>query len=123
MRTRDRHQRIRYPLAQRKSLTWLGFLHHVAIMLRLRLLAPAGTRIAELEKGFAVKLKVKKFKIEKPPLPPDEGRERIIKGLKTRVRNLTAELHYTREWGGGKSANQFRIAQHATVENIPSAFD
>lgn len=38
-----------------------------------------------------------KPKAEKPPLPPDEERERIIKGLKTRVRNLTAELHATRE--------------------------
>jgi hypothetical protein len=33
-------------------------------------------------------------KPEKPPLPPDEERERIIKGLRTRVRNLTQELQH-----------------------------
>ena len=36
-------------------------------------------------------------KAEKPPLPPDEERERTIKGLKTKVRNLTAELDAIRE--------------------------
>jgi predicted RNase H-like nuclease (RuvC/YqgF family) len=41
-----------------------------------------------------------KPKAERPPLPPDEERERIIKGLKTRVRNLTAELRHTHEWYG-----------------------
>jgi hypothetical protein len=39
-----------------------------------------------------------KPKTERPPLPPDEERERQIKTLKTRVRNLTAELHMIREW-------------------------
>jgi hypothetical protein len=44
-----------------------------------------------------------KPKAEKPPLPPDEVRDREIKRLKTRVRNLTAELHVTREWHKGKA--------------------
>jgi len=39
-----------------------------------------------------------KPKAEKPPLPLDEERDRQIKGLKTRVRNLTSELHAQREW-------------------------
>ena len=34
----------------------------------------------------------------KAPLPPDEERDRIIKGLKTRVRNLAAELRASLEW-------------------------
>jgi hypothetical protein len=34
----------------------------------------------------------------KPPLPPDEVRERQIKSLKTRVRNLVWELHASQEW-------------------------
>lgn len=38
-----------------------------------------------------------KPKAEKPSLPPDEERDRQIKSLKTRVRNLTAELHHERE--------------------------
>src|SRR5258705_11930200 len=33
-----------------------------------------------------------KPKVAKSPLPPDEERERIIKGLKTRVQNLSREL-------------------------------
>jgi hypothetical protein len=40
-----------------------------------------------------------KPKAEKPPLPPDEARERTIKGLRTRIRNLEAEwsaLHMPR---------------------------
>jgi hypothetical protein len=62
-------------------------------------------RIAELEaeiRGlrlhirFGPKRRPAEPKAEKPPLPPDEERDRIIKGLKTRVRNLTAELHH--EW-------------------------
>src|SRR5262249_56467034 len=32
------------------------------------------------------------------PLPPDEERDRIIKGLTTRLRNVTAELRASREW-------------------------
>jgi hypothetical protein len=64
-------------------------------------------RIAELEEEirglrlhirFGPKRRPAEPKAAKPPLPPDEERDRIIKGLKTRVRNLTAELHHTREW-------------------------
>jgi hypothetical protein len=47
--------------------------------------------------------KQRKPKTERPPLPPDEERDRIIKGLKTRVQNLRLELHYTREWHKGKA--------------------
>jgi hypothetical protein len=39
-----------------------------------------------------------KPKVVKPPLPPDEVRDREIKGLKTRVRNLNFELHSMRQW-------------------------
>jgi hypothetical protein len=39
-----------------------------------------------------------KPKAEKPPLPPDEERDRQIKGLKTRVQNLRSQLHAEREW-------------------------
>jgi predicted nucleic acid-binding Zn-ribbon protein len=38
-----------------------------------------------------------KPKAEKPPLPPDEARDRQIKSLKTRVRTLMSELHDVRE--------------------------
>ena len=34
-----------------------------------------------------------KPKTNRPPLPPDEARERTIKGLRTRVRNLEAALN------------------------------
>jgi hypothetical protein len=79
-------------------------------------LAQAKARIAELEKAgtaaaaeiaslkaelhdmlgarFAPRQRPGKPKAEKPPLPPDEERDRIIKGLKTRVRNLTQELRH-----------------------------
>ena len=46
-------------------------------------------RIAELEKTNAAP-RAAKPKAE----PPDEARERIIKGLRTRVRNLTEALQY-----------------------------
>jgi hypothetical protein len=46
-----------------------------------------------------------KSKAERPPLAPDEERDRQIKALKTRVRNLTAELHHTREHNDSKIAH------------------
>jgi hypothetical protein len=70
----------------------------------------AKARIAELEKAgaaaadgetegratgarrFAPQQRASRPKVEKPPLPPDEQRDREIKGLRTRVRNLTQEL-------------------------------
>src|SRR5262245_41577024 len=77
-------------------------------------LAQAKARIAELETELAgerTRIKMLKEelqnarqqrraepKAEKPPLPPDEERDRVIKGLKTRVKNLTAELHHTHDW-------------------------
>jgi hypothetical protein len=80
--------------------------------------AAANARIAKLEaENAALKTelhdtimassrfapKQRKPKTERPPLPPDEERDRIIKGLKTRIQNLRAELHYTREWHKGKA--------------------
>jgi hypothetical protein len=85
-------------------------------------LAAAKARIVELEKAGAVAaaeiaaLKAElhdvvvgarfapkrrepaKPKVEKPPLPPDEARDRQIKGLKTANKNMRAELHHLREW-------------------------
>jgi hypothetical protein len=54
-------------------------------------------RMESVGERFAPKRRAAKPKTEKPPLPPDEERERIIKGLRTRVRNLMSELHATRE--------------------------
>jgi hypothetical protein len=45
-----------------------------------------------------------KPKAEKPPLPPDEERDRIIKGLKTRVRNVTQELRHFKQYHEGQMA-------------------
>lgn len=83
-------------------------------------LAAAKARIAELEaelkaeiqanwlsrRRFTPQQRAAKPKAEKPPLPPDEERERIIKGLRTRVRNLTAELHHVREWNSSRKDNK-----------------
>jgi hypothetical protein len=44
-------------------------------------------------------------KADKPPLPPDEARDRRIKALETRVRNLRAELHASQEWNRGKDGS------------------
>jgi hypothetical protein len=91
-------------------------------------LAQAKARVAELEKAntalkaelhdtlaarFAPKPRAVKPKVEKPPLPPDEARERTIKGLRTRVRNLTQELeHYHQHMLGrlGIMSRKTRIA-------------
>jgi hypothetical protein len=54
-------------------------------------------------------------KPENPPLPPDEQRDKTIKGLKTRVRNLTAELHYTREWKEAANATGMSFATKGTI--------
>jgi hypothetical protein len=86
-------------------------------------------RIAELEaeiRGlklhirFGPKRRAAEPKAEKPPLPPDEERDRQIKGLKTRVRNLTSELHHVREWtkSGADSGMTF-----ATMSAIVKALD
>jgi hypothetical protein len=59
-------------------------------------LARERTRCKMLEEGLvaAPRPRESKPKVEKPPLPPDEQRERIIKGLRTQVRNLRAERDY-----------------------------
>jgi hypothetical protein len=79
-------------------------------------------RIAELEeeiRGLKLHIrfgpKPRKLKSEKPPLPPDEQRERIIKGLRTRVQNLTRELHYTREWKEAAKARGMSFATRGTI--------
>ena len=59
-------------------------------------------RVKELEQGHARRdsaARAAQTKAEKPPLPPDEVRERQIKSLKTQVQNLkglvrTHEQHY-----------------------------
>jgi hypothetical protein len=58
--------------------------------------------IKEMGKKFAAALRAARPPAAPPkpartPLPPDEQREREIKGLRTRVRNLAAELRHTRE--------------------------
>ena len=50
--------------------------------------AAATARIKELEAALAAKPASKPAKAAKPALPPDEVRERHIKSLKTRIRNL-----------------------------------
>jgi hypothetical protein len=63
-------------------------------------LATAKAHITEMRDemlGQRFAPKPRKPKTERPPLPPDEERDRIIKGLKTRVRNLTFELQAIRE--------------------------
>ena len=66
-------------------------------------LAQAKARITELEEEinglrlhirFGPKRRAAEPKAEKPPLPPDEQRERIIKGLKTANQNLRRKLHH-----------------------------
>lgn len=60
-------------------------------------LAQAKARINErLASRFGGKRAEAKPKPEKPPLPPDEERDRIIKGLRTRVRHLMSEVHHMR---------------------------
>jgi hypothetical protein len=43
------------------------------------------------------KRRAAKPKAEKPPLPPDEARDRRIKALTTETRNLRAQVRYMRE--------------------------
>ena len=50
-----------------------------------------------------IRRRAAKPKAKKPPLPPDEERDRIIKGLKTRLRNCVSELHTLREWAKSKA--------------------
>ena len=47
-----------------------------------------------------------KPKAEKPPLPPDEERERTIKALRTEVRNLKAERRHLTEHFNSKIADK-----------------
>lgn len=51
----------------------------------------------------------------KTALPPDEERDRIIKGLKTRVRNLTAELRMAREWNEIAKNRGMSFATRTTI--------
>ena len=47
------------------------------------------------------KRRAAKPKAEKPAPTPDEARDRQIKALKTRMRNIMSELHAAREWRRG----------------------
>jgi hypothetical protein len=78
-------------------------------------LAAAKARIAELHRALAeAERKLIKPKVEKPPLPPDEQRERTIKGLRTRVRNLTDQLQAV----AGRGSMSFK-----TMSAIAKALD
>jgi hypothetical protein len=73
---------------------------------------------------FTPRPRAAKPKPERPPLPPDEERDRQIKSLKTRVRNLTAELLAMREWKGDGSRMSFTtmsaIAKCLHPDHTPS---
>jgi hypothetical protein len=62
-----------------------------------------------------LKRRAAKPKAEKAPLPPDEVRERQIKSLQTRVRNLTAELHAAREWHRKKADGTMSFATMSAI--------
>jgi len=73
-------------------------------------LAAAKARILNLEDEIAAlrgalaherKRHAAKPKAEKPAPTPDEARDRQIKALKTRMRNIMSELHAAREWRRG----------------------
>ena len=91
-----------------------------------RELAAAKARIAELEKEisglqlhirFGPKRRAAEPKAAKPPLPPDEARDREIKALKTRVRNQQAELRHLREWSktGAAEKGGMSFATHSKI--------
>jgi hypothetical protein len=61
-----------------------------------------------------------KPKVEKAPLPPDEVRERQIKSLTTRVRNLTGELRETRRWQEHEQETK-GVMSYATMSAISKA--
>ena len=72
--------------------------------------AAAKARILNLEDEIAAlrgalaherKRHAAKPKAEKPAPTPDEARDRQIKALKTRMRNIMSELHAAREWRRG----------------------
>jgi hypothetical protein len=70
-----------------------------------------------LGQRFAPKPRAAKPRAEKPPLPPDEERDRIIKNLKTRVRNLTAELDAEREWHKHKADGSMNFQTMSAIAN------
>jgi chromosome segregation ATPase len=89
-------------------------------------LAAAKARIEEMRRervafrfGSESKRQEAKFKTEKPPLPPDEERDRRIKALTTQNRNLRAEMRHMGEWhrsemskvGGMSFATQGALAK------------
>jgi hypothetical protein len=59
-----------------------------------------------------------KPKADKPPLPPDEIRDRQIKSLKTRVRNLQAELYASREWHTGKADGNMSFQTMSAISKV-----
>lgn len=59
-----------------------------------------------------------KPKAAKPPLPPDEERDRQIKSLKTRVRNLRIELYAEREWHKGKADGSMSFQTMSAIAKI-----
>ena len=63
---------------------------------------------------------VSKPKVRKPPLPPDEERERTIKGLRTQVRNLKASLVAVAGRASMSFATQSVIAKALHPDHKPS---
>jgi hypothetical protein len=59
-----------------------------------------------------------KLKAEKPPLPPDEERDRQIKGLKTRVQNLRVQLHAEREWHRHKDGGSMSFQTVSAISKV-----
>jgi chromosome segregation ATPase len=92
-------------------------------------LTAAKARIAELERTAAAKIAAlnaelrdatPKQRTSKPPLPPDEQRERRIKALNTQVRNLKANLATIAGRGSMSFATQSAIAKCLHPDHKPS---
>ena len=100
-------------------------------------LAQAQARIAEMEEEvrglrlhirFGPKRRAAKPKAEKPPLPPEEARDRRIKALTTENQNLKKHvlylLEHSRDGSGSMSfATQSAIAKCLHPDHSPSEAD
>src|SRR5258707_9255168 len=62
------------------------------------------------------KRRAAKPKAEKPPLPPDEARDRRIKALTTETRNLRAQVRYMREHSRDGAGNMTRRQGRPTAD-------
>jgi chromosome segregation ATPase len=92
-------------------------------------LAAAKARILNLEDEIAAlrgalaherKRHAAKPKAEKPAPTPDEARDRQIKALKTRMRNIMSELHAAREWRrGGLDGGRHELSDNECYRQTP----